>query len=822
MPEMKTEPKVVPPTPSAKKDAAAKAKDGVKSEIVNKAKELKKPKIVKARADSSSSSSRVKTPIPMTPVMPSFGSESPKTVSKFQVYEELSPEPTQPVPAAPKRTRRLRFKVDFSDESDSEANPQTTKKEASKPRSTRKSVHSTKTPSTPATPAVEKTPKTPKTPTTAKPRPETRKKSTASISHITSSEDEEPARRGRSKRATRGVKVSGEETDAPDKMRTIDEETLEVLDMSIEELRASDVENEEGTAMDTDFEVLRRDLAFGLGKGDLFELKHRGHPAEGAQTQLPHDNFKPDNLSLDEAKSLLSSAWLILQHCPSPSVFSSVCALLALAIGQEDPQTTAMLHAQSLGISSRHRTIRHLANSLRKLRKNSNELQDKMESLTLNDPGPDELRSSAAQRLTQLETSSLFQPQTVRISLKNTGNTLCSSFNIYLQLTNAVLKYPCSSVLFHAHLNTLKVFLMLFFFFSSLPLSLLPSPLFPLPSSPLVLRSVVCVLSAVGLKPGQMGNSLLLSRIEKDRAPVTVHIPSPDGRSASCRITCPLSRMVQEIDSIQVEQKVVSSVAEKAKWWEGRRALDSRVEELLKQMEEMLTCWKSLLLPSSSDSELETQVQKLHTALSTKGAELNKEMLKAVLSAAPVLSEDDLRTFAFGVFLTGTQTHLQKLPWESISVLKSRSVSRMPSLHSLIGLSIDKEIIPRSVLKQGVDTKKVFYVLDPDGNLENSKDRFKESFSSKTDWDGVCGVAPDSAKLMEAVSSKDLYIYVGHGAGARFLDSQAVLKQQMRSASLLFGCSSAALAVRGEQEGQGIVLYYLIAGCPFVLGTCGT
>ncbi|KAK7879134.1 hypothetical protein WMY93_034082, partial [Mugilogobius chulae] len=60
--------------------------------------------------------------------------------------------------------------------------------------------------------------------------------------------------------------------------------------------------------------------------------------------------------------------------------------------------------------------------------------------------------------------------------------------------------------------------------------------------------------------------------------------------------------------------------------------------------------------------------------------------------------------------------------------------------------------------------------------------------------------------------------YVGHGAGARFLDSQAVLKQQMRSASLLFGCSSAALAVRGEQEGQGIVLYYLIAGCPFVLG----
>lgn len=54
--------------------------------------------------------------------------------------------------------------------------------------------------------------------------------------------------------------------------------------------------------------------------------------------------------------------------------------------------------------------------------------------------------------------------------------------------------------------------------------------------------------------------------------------------------------------------------------------------------------------------------------------------------------------------------------------------------------------------------------------------------------------------------------YVGHGAGARFLDSQAVLKRQMRAASLLFGCSSAALAVRGDQEGQGIILNYLMAG----------
>lgn len=40
----------------------------------------------------------------------------------------------------------------------------------------------------------------------------------------------------------------------------------------------------------------------------------------------------------------------------------------------------------------------------------------------------------------------------------------------------------------------------------------------------------------------------------------------------------PVNWLVQEMDSILVEQKVVSCVSEKAKWWEGRRALDSRVE----------------------------------------------------------------------------------------------------------------------------------------------------------------------------------------------------------------------------------------------------
>lgn len=44
------------------------------------------------------------------------------------------------------------------------------------------------------------------------------------------------------------------------------------------------------------------------------------------------------------------------------------------------------------------------------------------------------------------------------------------------------------------------------------------------------------------------------------------------------------------------------------------------------------------------------------------------------------------------------------------------------------------------------------------------------------------------------------------------MDSQAVLKNQIRAAAMLFDCCSVQLAVKGEQEGQGIVLCYLMAG----------
>lgn len=73
-----------------------------------------------------------------------------------------------------------------------------------------------------------------------------------------------------------------------------------------------------------------------------------------------------------------------------------------------------------------------------------------------------------------------------------------------------------SSNLSRSHEHTISDLL----FFSTLQLISLFSP------SPALVGLSACVLSVVGVRPGEVGKSLLLSRLEQGSTPVTVHIPS--------------------------------------------------------------------------------------------------------------------------------------------------------------------------------------------------------------------------------------------------------------------------------------------------------
>lgn len=66
------------------------------------------------------------------------------------------------------------------------------------------------------------------------------------------------------------------------------------------------------------------------------------------------DSPSPAPLDLDWVRSLLRSAFLSVQPCPPSSLYSHLCRLLALCWGDEDPQTTAFLHGESLAVTARH------------------------------------------------------------------------------------------------------------------------------------------------------------------------------------------------------------------------------------------------------------------------------------------------------------------------------------------------------------------------------------------------------------------------------------------------------------------------------------
>lgn len=135
--------------------------------------------------------------------------------------------------------------MEFSDESDSEANTQPKPKE--KTDVPKKRTTTRRTAKTIPDPPVEKVPL----------KRQVKGKKSNAVPRATSSEDDETlicqsatTRRGRTRREL--SRAEAETLEEPDKMRTIEEEKNEFLDISIEQLRTSDneTENNPGSSKD--------------------------------------------------------------------------------------------------------------------------------------------------------------------------------------------------------------------------------------------------------------------------------------------------------------------------------------------------------------------------------------------------------------------------------------------------------------------------------------------------------------------------------------------------------------------------------------------
>ncbi|XP_046446158.1 separase-like [Daphnia pulex] len=167
---------------------------------------------------------------------------------------------------------------------------------------------------------------------------------------------------------------------------------------------------------------------------------------------------------------------------------------------------------------------------------------------------------------------------------------------------------------------------------------------------------------------------------------------------------------------------------------------------------------------------------------------------------------------------------IQQLPWESIAMLSTTPVSRIPSLHFLNSLtwkhSFDRpNPSPTTELKlrsNGIEVnpKLAYYIINPGQDLPGVQLRLQPILEKI--WGKQCGLSgavPVEQEIKQSLMERDIFLYCGHGSGSKYFPMDNLVKLDCRAAPILMGCSSGQLAVSGRiADPTGAPIYYLLAG----------
>jgi separase len=113
---------------------------------------------------------------------------------------------------------------------------------------------------------------------------------------------------------------------------------------------------------------------------------------------------------------------------------------------------------------------------------------------------------------------------------------------------------------------------------------------------------------------------------------------------------------------------------------------------------------------------------------------------------------------------------LQEIPWESLPILRGRSVSRVPNVDFLI----DRLELAHRRRQSGrrdperydghtrLNSSSTYYILNPSGDLEGTERRFSPWLKSMqaVGWNGIIGRAPSEQEFSNALSKNELVMYI--------------------------------------------------------------
>ncbi|KAF8569887.1 hypothetical protein P879_03647 [Paragonimus westermani] len=245
-------------------------------------------------------------------------------------------------------------------------------------------------------------------------------------------------------------------------------------------------------------------------------------------------------------------------------------------------------------------------------------------------------------------------------------------------------------------------------------------------------------------------------------------------------------KAIDSFDELQVESLDSMQLQDRARYWRTRYKLDNRLESLLS---EMRNDW------------------------------FTSDDLTWILGRRVECSRSD-STQSTNIVLV-LDRRLIYLPWEWILSDAGPGVicfTRSFSLPLVLGhLATLEEKVSRSDMMT-FNPHQTYYVLNPEANLSFTQQMFQPLFDRFATWRGVVGREPTVHEVNTGFTSHDLFIYLGHGNGSRFLLHAFNQGLSARAAALVLGCSSGKPRWEGRHEPYSSLFNHLLAGCPFVAG----
>jgi len=346
----------------------------------------------------------------------------------------------------------------------------------------------------------------------------------------------------------------------------------------------------------------------------------------------------------------------------------------------------------------------------------------------------------------------------------------------------------------------------------------------------IALVQLPCYWSVVGILPDEAKEHLMIWRLEHGMSvPVLVRrrLPTQEG----CSYDDVMSRFREIIEDMN-ESNIASidaaealSAREKRHWWNTRFALEERLKSLLEMVEDQwLGEFRGLLLGKEAGERIRTGRKVIDGNLidCLSRAELS-DSEQSILhyqfsydSAAQERFSTNLKSHSGecsrrGPVILVLEKEIQNLPWESLPYLDDQPMSRIPSLSLLF---------TRVVF---VERSSTSYLLNPTGDLRSTQSLFEKDFEAQPGWRGFVGEFDrgdqrNMALLHDIVSRSDTFIYCGHNGAESFLSPRDIPKlESLPKVSLLMGCGSGRLQMRGDYDCAGTAIDYLVAGCPTVV-----